>query len=136
MLKQNVGIKEVNLILTWNPSMMHKYHGGTSLILYNSFLDWLSSMTSNELSCCTDPSLPFTCTCMPLSWWSDCISSVAERNLQIRLELYKCRFYILTYVILTVYILKLERVEIKFSATCSEIVSCWTNKFKFCNNEI
>lgn len=87
MLKQNLVARNINRVLTWKPSMMHKYHGGTSVILYNSFLDWLSSITSNELSCCTDPSLPFTCTCMFLSWWSDCISSIAERNLQKHLEL-------------------------------------------------
>lgn len=74
-------IKNINLILTWNPSIRHKYHGGTSLTLYNSFFDWLSLMTSNESSCCTAPSLPFTCTCMPWSLWSHFISSVVERNL-------------------------------------------------------
>lgn len=67
MLKQNLVARNINIVLTWKPSMMHKYHGGTSVILYNSFLDWLSSITPNELSCCTDPSLPLTCTCMVLS---------------------------------------------------------------------
>lgn len=83
----------INLVLTWNPNMRHKYHGGTSLTLYNSFFDWLSLMISNELSCGTDPFLPFTCTCIFWSSWSHIISSwsVVERNLQ--KNTYHCKHF-------------------------------------------